>query len=160
MALPPENTDIISEYYRAGLDEIAFNIEIFDNNLRKKHMSGKGSVSLEKYKEALLKAVELWGTGGSVKSSILYGLESDVSFLSGIEWLASHGIQPVISVFRPLQNTKMKNRIVPGSAILQKIFYIASNICQTYHLNLGPNCVYCQNNTLSLSNDIFYGIHN
>lgn len=160
MALPPKDLHILSEYYQAGLDEIAFNIEIFDDNFRKRYMHGKGSISLEAYKKALLKCVELWGKKGNVKSSILYGLESDVSFLSGIEWLASHGIQPVISVFRPLQNTKMKNRIVPESLMLQKIFYNASNICRTYHLNLGPDCIYCQNNTLSLSSDIFSEIHN
>jgi len=160
MALPPENLEILSEYYHAGLDEIAFNIEIFDNNLRNIYMHGKGSISLENYKGALLKAVELWGTKGNVKSSILYGLESDTSFLWGIEWLASHGIQPIISVFRPLQNTKMKDRIVPESSTLQKIFYIALNICQTYHLNPGPDCIYCQNNTLSLSSDIFSETHN
>ena len=32
MALPPENIEILSEYYNAGIDEIAFNIEIFDND--------------------------------------------------------------------------------------------------------------------------------
>ncbi len=155
MSLPPHDLQILSEYHHAGLNEIAFNIEIFDNNLRKIYMPGKGSISVENYKEALLKAVELWGKTGNVKSSILYGLESDASFLSGIEWLASHGIQPIISIFRPLQNTEMKNRIVPESTTLKKIFYAALNICQTYHLNPGPDCVYCQNNTLSLSNDIF-----
>lgn len=155
MALPPENLQILSEYYHAGLDEIAFNIEIFDHNLRKKYMPGKGSISLHNYKEALLKAVELWGKSGNVKSSILYGLESDVSFLSGIEWLVSHGIQPIISTFRPLQYTKLKNRIVPESSALKQIFYTVSNICQTYNLKPGPDCIYCQNNTLSLSNDMF-----
>ncbi|MEY8428845.1 radical SAM protein [Lachnospiraceae bacterium 46-15] len=160
MALPPKNLQILSAYYHAGLDEIAFNIEVFDNNLRKKYMPGKGSISLKSYQEALLKAVELWGKKGNVKSSILYGLESDASFLLGIEWLASHGIQPIISTFRPLQNTEMKNRIVPESSTLKKIFYTASNICQTYHLSPGPDCIYCQNNTLSLSNDIFSLIHN
>lgn len=160
MALPPENTEVLSEYYHAGINEIAFNIEIFDNNLRKKYISGKGSIPLEIYKETLLKAVELWGNTGNVKSSILYGLESDTSFLSGIEWLASHGIQPVISAFRPLMNTELKNMIVPGSLALQEVFYKVLNLCQPYHLNPGPDCIYCQNNTLSLSNDIFSGIHN
>lgn len=160
MALPPENIEVLSEYYHAGINEIAFNIEIFDNNLRKRYLSGKGSISLEMYKETLLKAVELWGNTGNVKSSILYGLESDTSFLSGIEWLASHGIQPIISAFRPLKNTELKNRIVPGSLALQEIFYKVLNLCQPYHLKPGPDCIYCQNNTLSLSNDIFSWIHN
>lgn len=160
MALPPENLQILSDYHNAGLDEIAFNIEIFDTDLRNTYMPGKGSISLETYKETLLKAVELWGGAGNVKSSILYGLERDASFLSGIEWLASHGIQPVISVFRPLRNTKMKDRIVSESAALKKIFYTALHICQKYDLTPGPDCIYCQNNTLSLSIDMFSSIHN
>lgn len=160
MALPPKNIEILSKYYNAGIDEIAFNIEIFDNSLRKKYISGKGSISLEIYKETLLKAVELWGNTGSVKSSILYGLESDTSFLLGIEWLASHGIQPIISVFRPLQDTEIKDRIAPGSSVLQKIFHEVLSLCHPYHLDPGPDCIYCQNNTLSLFTDIFCGLHN
>lgn len=160
MSLPPENKEILTEYYNSGLNEIAFNIEIFNRKLAEKIMPGKGKISIKIYQNALLEAVKLWGKSGNVKCLIIYGLEADEIFLEGIHWLASHGIQPVISVFRPLPDTEMAGKIPPESSSLQKIFYQVLNICQQYDLIPGPDCIYCQNNTLSLPTDMFFDFHN
>lgn len=160
MALPPKEPAILSEYFRAGLDEIAFNIEIFDRKQAAKIMPYKGSVSLSEYENAFKYAVKLWGSTGKVKCLLVYGLETEKSFLNGIHWLASNGIQPVISVFRPLRNTEMQNRIPPESISLQNIYFEALSICQLYNLYPGPECVFCQNNTLSVPIDMFWTSHN
>ena len=160
MSLPPQDPKILDEYFQAGLNEIAFNIEIFDRKQALRFMPHKGSISLREYKNALIRAVELWGNTGNVKCLLVYGLETDNSFLSGIYWLASHGIQPIISVFRPLRNTKMQNIIPPESSVLQKIYYDALSICQSYNLYPGPECLFCQNNTLSIPIDTFLSLHN
>ena len=160
MSLPPQKPEILSEYFQAGLDEIALNIEIFDREQALKIMPHKGSISLSEYQNALTHAVKLWGNTGKVKSLLVYGLETDNSFLSGVHWLASHGIQPIISVFRPLRNTKMWNRIPPESSSLQKIYFDALSICQCYNLYPGPECLFCQNNTLSIPIDMFLSLYN
>ena len=160
MSLPPKESDILKKYYQAGLNEIAFNIEIFDRSIAAKLMPEKGLIPLEDYKNTLLQAVEIFGKDGNVKCLLVYGLESDKSFLKGIDWLASHGIQPIISVFRPLRNTDMEHIIPPNSRDLLDIYYQALQICQKHHMIPGPDCIYCQNNTLSLPIDIFYGFHN
>lgn len=160
MSLPPYHLDVIEDYYKAGLSEIAFNIEIFDREIAENFMPGKGKIPLLAYQNALLKAVELFGKKGNVKSLLIYGLEPDYCFLEGVEWLTSHGIQPVISVFRPLTDTELSERIPSRSIELEKIYNQVKKICQKYSLLPGPDCIYCQNNTLSIPNDTFWCFDN
>ena len=145
---------ILNQYYNAGVDEVAFNIEIFNRNIAKNIMPGKGEIPLSIYKNALLQSVELWGNTGKVRSILVYGLESDSSFFKGIEWLASNGIQPIISPFRALCGTVYADTVPPSTDNLIQIYNKASQICKKYNLNLGPNCIYCQNNTLSFDSRV------
>lgn len=149
MTLPPEDITVLEEYYAAGVNEVAFNIEIYNRNYAKLIMPGKGKIPLSTYQNALLYSVKLWGNTGKVRSLLVYGLESDSTFLEGIEWLASNGIQPVISPFRALSGTVYANTAPPTTQNLMQIYDKASQICKKYNLNLGPDCIYCQNNTLS-----------
>lgn len=160
MTLPPEDNRILDEYYAAGINEVAFNIEIYNRNYAKQIMPGKGNIPLATYKNALLHSTELWGTTGKVRSLLVYGLEADETFLEGIEWLSSHGIQPIISPFRALRGTVYENTVPPETQKLINIYNKASTICQKYNLNLGPDCIYCQNNTLSFTSHIFSRFYN
>lgn len=151
MTLPPEDISVLDQYCEAGVDEVAFNIEIFNRDYAKISMPGKGEIKLDTYKAALLHSVKLWGNTGNVRSLLLYGLESDSTFFEGIEWLASNGIQPVISPFRSLKGTEYAHIVPPSTEKLIEIFDKANNICQKNSLNLGPDCILCQNNTLSFN---------
>ena len=151
MALPPADLNAIDSYYKSGLDEIAFNIEAFDRKYALKYMPGKGKIPIEHYKESLLKAVSLWGKEGKVKSSLIYGIEPDDSFFSGIEWLTNHGIQPIISIFRPLNNTKCAEFIPPNDNKLLEVYHKAVALTSKKTVSLGPDCIFCQNNTLSFA---------
>lgn len=160
MSLPPKNLSVLDKYFAAGVNEVAFNIEIYDRNYAKQIMHGKGDISLDIYKAALLHSVQLWGMNGNVKSILVYGLEPDTSFLEAVNWLASHGIQPVISPFRPLSGTPLENRIPPTTEQLMDIYFKAENICRQYQLSLGPSCIYCQNNTLSFNDQTLLSFDN
>ncbi len=154
MTLPPIDPSVLIHYYELGVDEIAFNIEVFNRKYARNCMPGKGEIPLETYQNALLYAVQLWGKTGKVRSILIYGLEDDTSFFKGIEWLASNGIQPIISPFRALGETVYANTIPPTTEKLIQIFDKASTICKKYNLELGPSCIYCQNNTLSFDSCI------
>lgn len=156
MTLPPKDNSVLEQYYSAGVDEVAFNIEIFDRSIAAKIMPRKGAIALETYKNALLYSVKLWGKTGNVRSLLVYGLEKDATFFAGIEWLASNGVQPIISPFRPLRGTMLSNIVPPSTENLIKTYHKASSICNKYDLNLGPDCVYCQNNTLSFSAHLIF----
>ncbi len=151
MCLPTDNVSLIHEYYNCGIDEIAFNIEIFDRSIASKIMPGKGLIPLQQYYQALHYATSLWGKSGNVRSLIIAGLEPHDSIVNGVEKLCSLGVQPIISAFRPLTKTKMAELAAPSSQYLEQLYYELSAICKKYNLELGPDCPACQNNTISFS---------
>lgn len=150
MCLPPKDMNVITELYNAGATEIAFNIEVFDRSLAAEIMPGKGRIPLEQYMEALKAGVAVWGKDGAVRSIVLVGVEDDRTFFHGIELLAQNYVQPIISVFRPLPETEMFDSIPPANEYLIDVYNKAQSICAKYEVRLGPSCIQCQNNTLSL----------
>lgn len=150
MCVPPATTDILDDYYNVGVTEIAFNIEIWDRNIARSWMPGKGAIPLDNYLKMLKHAVTLWGNTGAVRTAFVVGLEPLDSLLNGIENVCKLGVAPILSVFRPIPRTVSENIIPLSNQELLNIFYLAKEICGKYGLELGPQCIPCQNNTLSL----------
>ena len=150
MCLPPKDLSVLSKYRQAGIDEIGFNLELFDREIAKRVMPGKGNIPLSQYESAYREAVRLWGRCGMVRSLMVLGLEPLDSFYRGIEWLCKLGVMPIISVFRPVKNIELNEALPPSNMALFDIFYRATEIAKRYGLSLGPSCSACQNNTLSL----------
>lgn len=150
MCLPPKDLSVLSEYYNAGINEISFNLELFNREIAKKIMPGKGSIPLSQYESAYREAVRLWGNHGAVRSLMVLGLEPIDSFYQGIEWLCQLGVMPIISVFRPMNNIALKEVLPPSNMALAHTFPRILEITSRYNLIPGPFCVACQNNTLSL----------
>ncbi len=155
-------SEVVQSYFKSGLNELSLNIEIFDDLLAKKYMPGKGNVSREMYRRCLLMArdavVKQLGRSRAkearekIRTMIIYGLEPKLSFASGMKWLIENGIQPIISLFRPLKNTPLENCIAPS---MVEVYHLYKDMEELYaqaneEINLGPICSYCQNNTLSL----------
>lgn len=153
MCVPPKEKAVLDRFYESHVTEIAFNIEIWDRNLARKWMPGKGSISLERYLEMLKYAVQLWGNTGNVRSAFIVGLEPVESLMEGIRSVCRLGVAPILSVFRPIPGTK-GDAIAPlSNEQLLHIYRQAQSICHKYGLRLGPECVPCQNNTLSMPSD-------
>lgn len=150
MCLPPTDLSTLSEYYRAGVDEIGFNLELFDRTLAVQIMPGKGKIPLSQYERAYKESVRLWGNQGAVRSLMVLGLEPMESFYQGIEWLCSLGVMPIISVFRPMNSIDLRQVLPPMNKDLINAFQRSTEIAAKYKLTLGPTCIACQNNTLSL----------
>lgn len=150
MTVPPVSTKVLDEYYRNGVTEIALNIEIWNRPLAQKWMPGKGKISLEKYFKMLKYSVSLWGNKGNVRTSFIVGLEPFESLLEGVREVCKIGVAPILSVFRPIPFTKGENIVPPSNDELLNVYNEAQSICKEYNLFLGPECVPCQNNTLSM----------
>lgn len=150
MCLPPRNLKALDEYKHAGVDEIAFNLEIYDRSIAEGLMPAKGSIPAKQYYQALERAVDLWGDAGNVRSILIAGLETEESLLKGVEQLCKLGVSPILSAFRPLPSTPMENRTPPDSEWLEAITKRAESLCRDHGLSLGPACVACQNNVLSI----------
>lgn len=149
MCLPSVNTEDIEEYVRLGVNEIGFNIEIFDRKIAKQYMPGKGNIPLERYQKALEKAVELLGNRGAVRSAFVVGLENMNSLLAGVEYVCKLGVAPIFSVFRPIPYTEMEDVNPPENKWLLEAYEKAELICKKYNLKMGPSCPACQNNTVA-----------
>ena len=149
MSIPPKDLTILDRLKKSGITEIAFNIEIFNPTLRKLLMPGKGNIPLERYFTAFEHAVKLWGNSGKVRSLLIYGLDNDDCFLSGINKLCALGVEPIVSIFRPLSGTILENENPPVTSDIFSIYEKCRCITGNYSLILGPDCVECQNNTLS-----------
>lgn len=150
MSLPPRDLSCVKALYEAGISEMAFNIEIFDRALASQYMPGKGTIPLERYISALTEAVYLMGRQGNVRSMLLVGFDSKGTLLEGVKKLCEIGVQPMLSVFRPMPGTPLEKMLPPRLQDTLEIFNRASDICRQYGLTLGPSCSDCQNNTLSL----------
>ncbi len=152
MCLPPKDVSILHDYKNAGIDEIGFNIEIFDRKIAQELMPGKGKIPISQYGNAFKEAVKIWNANGNVRSMMVLGLESLESFYAGVEWLCSLGVMPIISIFRPMQNMYLKDALPLCNEMLKTIYDNILDITAKYNLMPGPSCIYCQNNTLSMPN--------
>lgn len=154
MCLPPEKASTLKDWYRAGITEVAFNIEIFDRKLAKMYMPGKGQISLSRYLNALNEATAVWGKDGNVRTLFIVGLEQKKTLIEGVKIVSSMGVMPVLSIFRALKGTEMQNFVPPSNKWLLEIYNECEEICRQNNLHLGPVCPACQNNTLSLPFDM------
>lgn len=150
MSLPPKDKNIIDEYFKSGITEVAFNLETYDRDVAKKIMPGKGRIPMSQYIEAFKESVKHLGNTGNVRTMFILGLESETSLLTGIEHMASIGVSPMLSALRPMPNTKLNDVITPSVQWICDIYRKAKAICEKYNLDLGPQCAACQNNTISL----------
>ena len=156
MVIPYSEKTILS-MYKAGLNELSLNIEVFNDDIARKLMPGKRRVKYVDYLMRLKYATKLFGRRGNVRSMVIVGLEPYQSkdaktkgFIDGIREFAEAGIQPILSVFRPLPATPLSDLQAPPMLYLAKIFDEVQKICKEHGLHAGPNCVNCQNNTLAL----------
>lgn len=146
----PYSNQMIREMYMAGLTQIAFNIEVFDDNIAKELMPGKRQRTRKEYLNSLKYATRFFGRLGNVRSMVIVGLEPRASLIEGIREFVAAGIQPILSVFRPLPETPLRDWQAPPLMYLLEVYDEILQICLENNLHPGPDCVNCQNNTLSL----------
>lgn len=151
MCLPPENTSVLKELHHAGITEITFNLEIFDRDIAKSIMPGKGSLPLDVYTTALKESVTIWGRNGKIRSAFIIGLEPSESLLEGIEHICRLGVSPILSLFKPIPGTPLEYMLPPSDREIAKMYYEITEICRQYKVELGPSCRYCEDNTLKIS---------
>lgn len=151
MSLPPKSIDVLEQLKAAGITEVAFNIEIYNRALAQKYMPGKGKITIDHYLLALKHAVKLWGNNGAVRSIFIIGLEPKESLLEGIEEICKYGVSPILSIFKPISGTALEYMIPFTTNEIKNIYNETLKICNTYGVELGPQCHYCEDNVLKIS---------
>ncbi|MHC3005013.1 MSMEG_0568 family radical SAM protein [Gordonia sp. GN26] len=121
---PPADLAVLTELREAGADAIGIHVESLDDEVRRRWMPGKSSVSLDEYRAAWAEAVRVFGRN-QVSTYLLVGLGEDTDeMIAGAKELADMGVYPFIVPFRPHAGTlavDVDNASAPDPAIVEKI---------------------------------------
>ncbi len=121
---PPADLAVLTELREAGADAIGIHVESLDDDIRRRWMPGKSSVSIDEYRAAWTEAVRVFGRN-QVSTYLLVGLGEDTDeMISGAKELADLGVYPFIVPFRRHAGTlavDVDDAPAPDPAIVEKI---------------------------------------
>ncbi|ASR03351.1 MSMEG_0568 family radical SAM protein [Gordonia rubripertincta] len=121
---PPADLAVLSELREAGADAIGIHVESLDDEVRRRWMPGKSSVSMDEYRAAWAEAVRVFGRN-QVSTYLLVGLGEDTDeMIAGAKELADMGVYPFIVPFRRHAGTlavDVDDAPAPDPAIVEKI---------------------------------------
>ena len=118
---PPADLNFIDRLIDAGISAISFNLEIYDEYLRRKIMPAKGRIPRDNYFKAMTHAADILGFE-QVSSWLIAGLEPVESTIKGIRHVASAKAIPFVTVFRPLLGSEFEDMIPPEPGEISPVF--------------------------------------
>jgi radical SAM protein (TIGR04043 family) len=123
---PPDKNEYLQELYDAGASSIIMNIEVADENKRREICPGKVIIPIERYFDALKKAVEIFGRG-KVSSVLIAGtsIQPSEDILAICKKLIPMGVIPTIIPFKPLDDCLLKDCKI---AEPEEILWIAEEV--------------------------------
>lgn len=150
MVAAPTDLTAIERLAEAGVDEVGMNLELVDPQFAARLIPGKhDELGLDHYLRALEQAVVHFGRLAT-RSILVVGLEPMEATLKGVELLAARGVMPILSPFRPMKGTDLAHLQPPPLAMLWETLLGAREIATRYDVPLGPLCIPCQGNTLTV----------
>lgn len=128
---PPEEMEFINKIYRSGASAIIMNLEIADDELRKKICPGKATIPQQRYFDAFEYAVKIFGKG-NVSSVLIAGLQPAADILSMAKRMIGMGVIPTIIPFKPLDGCSLRNAKIANP---KELLDIAKEIDSYLNLN-------------------------
>lgn len=136
---PPDKDFYIQALADIGVTALIMNIEIVDENLRKKICPGKSDVSIKRYIEAMQLAVHILGTG-NVSSVLLAGIQPAEDIINMGKELIEIGVVPTIMPFKPLDDCDMKKEKITNP---KELLFISEELkSQMIRRKLNPRSQY------------------
>lgn len=150
MISAPLKNEYIDMLHDAGADELGMNIEFYSDSAWEAIIPGKHRhIGKMRYLEALEYAASLFGSINT-RSLLIVGLEDPIFTVEGAEKLASLGVMPILSPFRPLTGTEIEDRFGFDHLTYWRIYVEVLQRAAKYNIPVGPTCISCQNNVLAL----------
>ena len=140
----------LDELAAVGVNELSLNLEIWDEAIAQRLIPEKNRHGKSDNLDFIAAAVDRLGRN-RVRSILMVGLEDPASTLAGVEALAALGCVPVLSPFRPDPTTELASVAPPTAQTMMRVFLDASDIAARHGLKLGPHCIPCTHNTLTLA---------
>lgn len=150
MMVPVEGLLDVQRLRTLGVHELSINIELYDRARASAIMRHKYLQGLEHYLDFIAKASAVLGPG-RVRSMLMVGLESIEDTLAGVRAILDRGGIPVLSAFRPDPATPLRNLPPPSARDLEEVYLRANDMARHAGLYLGPTCLPCTHNTVTLS---------
>jgi len=149
---PPDDLSLLDSLREAGLDAVIMNLEIADENLRKRVCPGKSTISKAHYYASYERAVKLFGFG-MVSCVLIAGIQPKADILAECEKLASLGVYPTIMPFRPMDSCALCGTPPCDPDELLEMSLSLGETVRRYGLDpeLQPGCTKCGG--CSLEND-------
>ena len=133
---PPRDDRWIDYIYAIGVDALSYSVQIHDEKILRTLCEGRAEqVGRQRYYDALAHAAEIF-PNGTVWSDLIVGLEPAESTLSGIDALVDIGVLPVLSVFRPLSDTELRDRPMPQTSEVTPVFAHLFDRVRTAGINM------------------------
>lgn len=155
MSARPDGPEFVDSVVDAGVSGFSLNVEVYSSDGARQHLTLKHKWSRAHLEPMILRAVEHLGRHeGRVRSLIIPGLEPAEQTLAGVRWLASLGCSPVLSPFRPAPSTALERAEPVSPGTLRRVLDGAREIVARHGVLLGPRCIACQHNTLTLPWDV------
>ena len=142
MQFPPESDLTLYDQARAlGVDHLSFCLDFYNRDYFHRFAPGKSkAIGQEGFFRALEYSVQHMRKG-TVSGELIAGIEPIEDSLRGVDYLAAAGATPLVSIFRPLQQTQMQDFASPGAADMLRVFRHVYEACRTHNLPIGlaPN---------------------
>jgi hypothetical protein len=138
----------LSVLHDMGVNGLAINLEVFDEETARALMPLKGALPRTYWLDFLERAAGIFGAG-RIRSLLIVGLEPMRQTLKGVEALAQRGCEPVLSPFRPDPATELRDSPPPTADYLAEIYERSVEVAARYGAKLGPRCIPCQHNTVT-----------
>ena len=147
--VPPDSDDDISKLIGFGATSFGFNIEFWDDSIRKKICPLKSNITKKRYLEAMKTALKLLGPN-RVGSCLIIGLEPIENSIEGAISLASIGVQPCIIPFKPWDKSQYEKCPSCNSENLIKVSQVAvaSMIENGINPDKNEGCLFCEGCTI------------
>lgn len=150
MIAAPLKNKYIDMLCDAGVDELGMNLEFWSDAAWKEYIPGKNKeIGKKRYLEALEYSVRKIGPINT-RTIFVAGLEEPTHTIEGANMVASMGIMPIISPFRPLDGTMLEHARGFDAETYYEIFDGVNVEALKHEIPVGPTCICCQNNTLAL----------
>ncbi|GIW41207.1 MAG: hypothetical protein KatS3mg076_1784 [Candidatus Binatia bacterium] len=134
---PPRQNHWIDRTYAIGVDALSYNVEIHDPEILSRYCQGRVKyIGRDRYYEALEYAARIFPSG-TVWSDLIVGLEPPESTMRGIDALTSIGVLPVLSLFRPLDETQLRDHPLPRVEDVAPVYAHLFHAVRRARINMG-----------------------
>ncbi len=132
LTMPPNDLGLIREYKEAGVTTLAFNIEIFDEDLFKEICPGKEKYyGYKPFVKSFEAARKVFGDY-NIFCGFVWGLEPIESVIEGYEHFLSNGISVSSNVFHSDPHSVYANRSHPTEDFVRQLCEIQTALHEKY----------------------------